>query len=217
LTHPLGRTRIKFCGLTRAEDVDLAVELGVDALGFVLYPQSPRFVSDQQMAALVSRVPAFVTTVGLFVDAPSSTILQTLDSVALSALQFHGEESAEECERYRLPWLKAARVRPGLDLLEFSRHYPGAQALLLDAFVEGYGGAGERFDWSLVPNEVAPRAVLSGGLSALNVGEAIARVRPYAVDVSSGIELSKGIKDPQRMRQFVAAVRRADDLLSSPP
>ncbi len=212
LAQPLHRTRIKFCGLTRPEDVALAVELGVDALGFVLYPQSPRFVPTDLLARLVALVPPFVTTVGLFVDAPRETIARVLEEVPLGALQFHGTESAKACSGHGLPWLRAARVHPGLDLLQFASQYPGAQALLLDAFVEGYGGAGKSFDWSLIPEEIARRAVLSGGLNAQNVAEAIERVRPYAVDVASGIEASKGIKDPERMRQFVLAVRHADHL-----
>jgi phosphoribosylanthranilate isomerase len=213
MSGPPRRTRIKFCGLTRAEDIAVAIDLGVDALGFVLYRASPRFVSTDVLARLVDTVPPFVTTVGLFVDAPRAAIRKVLERVPLTALQFHGDESPRACQGYPVPWIRAARVRPGLDLLQFANRYRGARGILLDAYVESYGGAGKRFDWSLVPEDIAPRAVLSGGLDAQNVAEAIARVRPYAVDVSSGIESSKGIKDPQRMRQFVEAVRRADDPL----
>jgi phosphoribosylanthranilate isomerase len=207
------RTRIKFCGLTRAEDVAAAVDLGVDAIGFVLYPPSPRYVPIEVLERLVARVPAFVTTVGLFVNAPRATIIQVLGRVPLGALQFHGDETPEACAGYPIPWLRAARVQPGLDLLEFEQRYPNARAILLDAHVDGYGGGGESFDWSLIPKEIAPRAVLSGGLSEQNVTEAIARVRPFAVDVSSGIERDKGLKDPARMRRFVEAVRAADQTL----
>jgi phosphoribosylanthranilate isomerase len=207
------RTRIKFCGLTRPEDVAAAVALGVDALGFVLYPASPRYVEPAHLARLVAGVPPFVTTVGLFVNAPRATIAGVLSEVPLGALQFHGDESEAECSGYRIPWLRAARVQPGLDLLQFATRYRDAQAILLDAYVDGFGGGGESFDWSLIPKEIAPRVVLSGGLNARNVADAIVRLRPYAVDVSSGIEASKGIKDPERMRLFVQAVRHADSLL----
>jgi phosphoribosylanthranilate isomerase len=210
-----GRTRIKLCGMTRAPDVDAAVALGVDALGFVFYPPSPRHVDVAQAAALVARVPATVATVGLFVDASRAEIEAVLDRVPLTLLQFHGDESPADCAGFRLPYIKAARVTPALDLLDFAASYPDAQALLLDAHSAGYGGSGKVFDWSLVPHAlIGPaavhRVVLSGGLNAANVADAIALLRPWAVDTSSGIESAKGIKDPDAMRDFVAAVRSTD-------
>lgn len=229
-----GRTRIKLCGMTRDEDVDAALALDVDALGFVFYAPSPRNLSIEQAARLVARVPPSVETVGLFVDATADAIDAVLSRVPLSMLQFHGDESAADCARHRvrfgLPYLKAARVERGLDLLDFATRFDGddgAAALLLDAHTSAYGGAGKVFDWSLVPPALldtaslpdeapasasagARRVVLSGGLNAANVADAIARVRPWAVDTSSGIERARGIKDPTAMRDFVAAVRSAD-------
>ncbi len=204
------RTRIKICGLTRAEDVDAAVALGADAIGFVFYPPSPRYVAPAQAAALARRLPPFVTAVGLFVNASRLEVAEVCAQVPLTLLQFHGDESPADCAGHGLPWMKAARVQPGLDLVEFALRYPGAKAILLDAFVEGYGGGGKVFDWSVIPKELAPRVVLSGGLNAQNVAEALLRVGPVAVDVSSGVELARGIKDVDRMSAFVAAVREAD-------
>ncbi len=209
------RTRIKFCGMTREEDIDEALSLGIDALGFVFYRPSARHLAIDRAAALVAHVPASVATVGLFVNATREEIAAVLDRVPLSLLQFHGEEPPALCSAYARPWMKAARVTPELDLLEFADTHRQAAALFLDAHTAGYGGSGKVFDWSLVPGPLigpagARRVVLSGGLNAANVADAIARVRPYAVDVSSGIESAKGIKDPDAMRQFVAAVRSAD-------
>lgn len=212
------RTRIKFCGMTREEDIDEALALGVDALGFVFYLPSARQVSPERAAGLVARVPPSVATVGLFVNASRDEIAAVLDRVPLSLLQFHGDEMPEACGRFRLPYMKAARVTTELDLLEFADAYRDAAAILLDAHTAGYGGSGKVFDWSLVPPQlIGPgavrRVVLSGGLNAANVADAIARVRPCAVDVSSGIERAKGLKDPDAMRRFVAAVRAADTYL----
>ena len=208
--------------MTREQDVDEAVALDIDALGFVFYPPSPRHLTIERAARLVARVPATIATVGLFVDATRDAIDAILQEVPLSMLQFHGDESADECARFARPYLKAARVRPGLDLLDFAASYDGphgAVAMLLDAHSAAYGGAGKVFDWSLVPPALigtvsapagARRVVLSGGLNAANVADAIARVRPWAVDASSGIERAKGVKDPTAMRDFVAAVRASD-------
>ncbi len=228
-----GRTLIKLCGMTREEDVDAAVALGVDALGFVFYPKSPRAVSVDQAARLVARVPSSIATVGLFVDAPRSEIDAVLAAVPLTMLQFHGDETVDDCSGYRVPHLKAARVRAGLDLLEFAAAHREARALLLDAHTAAYGGSGEVFDWSLVPSPLigtvsrssaavplddpaagARRVVLSGGLNAANLADAITRIRPWAVDTSSGIERAKGIKDPAAMQAFVAAVRSIDRTFS---
>ncbi|MBA3032349.1 MAG: phosphoribosylanthranilate isomerase [Gammaproteobacteria bacterium] len=201
------RTRIKICGITRAIDLDIALRAGVDALGFVFYPPSPRALSLELAADLVRRVPPFVTRVGLFVNAEPASVRETLAVVPVDLLQFHGEEDAKYCEQFGLPYLKAARVRPELDLLEFARAYPSAQGLLVDAWVEAYGGVGQSFDWTLIPQELPLPLVLSGGLHADNVAEAVAKIRPWAVDVSSGVEVAKGIKDADKIAAFVAAVR----------
>lgn len=204
------RTRIKICGITRAGDLDAAVRAGADAVGFVFYPPSPRYLAPEAAAALARRVPPFVVRVGLFVNAEPAAVRAVLAQVPLDLLQFHGEETADYCEQFGLPYLKAARVRPGLDLLEFARAYPTAQGLLLDAWVEAYGGMGQSFDWSLIPNDLPLPMVLSGGLHAGNVAEAVRKVHPWAVDVSSGVEAAKGIKDADKIAAFVAAVRTAD-------
>ena len=207
------KTRIKICGLTREEDVDAAVAAGADAVGFVFHPPSPRFLTPQRAAELARRIPPFVAVVGLFVNATPETVLAACASLPISILQFHGDEDAAFCRQFARPYLRAARVRPGLDLLEFARAFPDARGLLLDAFVEGYGGGGQVFDWALIPQELPGFLVLSGGLTAANVGEAIERVRPVAVDVSSGVETGKGIKDHLKIAAFVAAVRKADESL----
>ena len=207
------KTRIKICGLTREEDVDAAVVAGADAVGFVFHPPSPRFVTPQRAAELARRIPPFVAVVGLFVNTTPETVLAACDSVPISLLQFHGDENAAFCRQFARPYLRAARVRPGLDLLEFAGTFRDARGLLLDAFVEGYGGGGEVFDWSLIPPGLSGFLVLSGGLTAANVGEAIERVRPTAVEVSSGVETGKGIKDHSKIAAFVAAVRKADESL----
>jgi phosphoribosylanthranilate isomerase len=204
------RTRIKICGITRTVDLDAAVGAGADAVGFVFYPPSPRCLSLEAAAALARRVPPFVTRVGLFVNAEAADVRATLAAVPLDLLQFHGEEDAAYCEQFGRPYLKAARVRPGIDLLEFARAYPTAQALLLDAWVEAYGGIGQSFDWSLIPEGLPLPIVLSGGLHEGNVVEAVTNLHPWAVDVSSGVETAKGIKDTNKIAAFVAAVRMAD-------
>jgi phosphoribosylanthranilate isomerase len=206
----MSRTRIKICGITRAIDLETALIAGVDALGFVFYPPSPRALSLEAAAALLRQVPPFVTRVGLFVNAEPVSVRETLAALPIDLLQFHGDEDAEYCAQFGLPYLKAARVRPELDLLEFARTYPEAQGLLLDAWVESYGGGGQSFDWTLIPNGLPMPIVLSGGLHAGNVIEAVAKIRPWAVDVSSGVESAKGIKDADKIAAFVAAVRTAD-------
>jgi phosphoribosylanthranilate isomerase len=206
------RTRIKICGLTRTVDVDAAVNAGADAIGFVFYPPSSRLLGIEQAATLSARVPPFVTKVGLFVNESESTVKKILAGVALDLMQFHGEEDEAYCRSFGLPYIKVARVRPGLDLVKFARRYPSASALLLDAYVEGYGGAGEMFDWSMIPSKLPLPVILSGGLNVANVTEAVRRVRPFAVDVSSGVELDKGIKDAEKIAAFVAAVNKADEL-----
>ena len=203
------RPRIKICGLTRAEDLACAVHSGSDAIGLVFFPPSPRFVDLQTAARLARAVPPFVTVVGLFVNADPAVVRATLAAVPLHLLQFHGDEDEAYCRQFDRPYIKAARVRPGMDLVQYAAGFPSAQAILLDAFVEGYGGGGKVFDWALVPSTLDKPLVLSGGLDAANVGEALRRVRPAAVDVSSGVEASKGIKDGEKIRAFVAAVLAA--------
>ncbi|HEU4852996.1 MAG TPA: phosphoribosylanthranilate isomerase [Telluria sp.] len=215
------RTRIKICGLTRIDDVRAAVSAGADALGFVFYPKSPRYVTPAQAGALIVTIPPFVTATGLFVNASQDELADTLRAAPVGLLQFHGDETPEQCAQLAAgvarPWIKAFRVRPdttGADLLEYERLCRAASplfsSLLLDTYVDAYGGAGKVFDWSLIPNELAPRVVLSGGLSAQNATDAVTRVRPFAVDVSSGVERDKGIKDASRIAAFVDAVRAAD-------
>ena len=213
------RTRIKLCGLSRRSDIALAVELGADAIGLVFYPPSPRAVGVGEAIDLVAGLPPFVTAVGLFVNATEEWVGEVTSNVPLGMLQCHGDETPEQCERLAnltgLPWLRALRIAADTtpaDLVESALNYSAAGGLLFDTHVEGYGGGGKTFDWSLIPAELARRAVLSGGLNAQNVGDAIHRVRPYAVDVSSGIEVpgAKGMKDPARMAAFVRAVREAD-------
>ena len=203
--------RIKICGLTREEDVDAAVAAGADAIGFVFYPPSPRYVTPQRAATLAARIPPFVDVVGLFVNESADVVRATCAVAPINLLQFHGDEDAAYCRQFTRPYLRAARVRPGLDLLEFARSFPDARGLLLDAFVEGYGGGGHVFDWTLIPPGLPGFLVLSGGLTVSNVAAAIERVRPIAVDVSSGVEMSKGIKDHSKIAAFVAAVRKADE------
>ncbi|MBN9694248.1 MAG: phosphoribosylanthranilate isomerase [Zoogloea sp.] len=203
------RTRIKICGLTREEDVRAAVNAGADAIGFVFYPPSPRFVPFERAAELARLIPPFVTTVGLFVEPERDFVNAALAHVPLQVLQFHGDEAETDCTGFGRPYIKAARMRPGLDLLKYAASFPGAQGLLLDAFVEGYGGGGETFDWSLIPDKLPMPLILSGGLNATNVTEAVRRVRPWAVDVSSGVESGKGIKDAARITDFVAGVQHA--------
>jgi phosphoribosylanthranilate isomerase len=205
------KTRLKICGLTREEDVDAAVAAGADAIGFVFYPPSPRYLTPQRAAELARRIPPFVDVVGLFVNADADAVRAACNALPINLLQFHGDEDAAYCRQFARPYLRAARVRPGLDLVEFARSFPDARGLLLDAFVEGYGGGGHVFDWTLIPPDLPGFLVLSGGLTAANVGEAVQRVRPVAVDVSSGVEMSKGIKDHSKIAAFVAALRKADE------
>lgn len=226
----LYRTRIKICGLTRECDVDAAVAAGGDAIGFVLYEKSPRHVSAQRAAELARRLPPFVTPVLLFVNESAANISAACAQVPGAILQFHGDESPEQCwlasVQGQRPYLRAARIPLGdagraFDLLKFAQDYSQAQGLLLDAQVDGYGGGGHAFNWSLLPPNVNAHLVLSGGLSAANVIDGILQLRPrcttLAVDISSGVEVpgQKGIKDPARIREFVVAVRRADQIINT--
>ena len=204
------RTRIKICGLTREADVDDAVAAGADAIGMVFYAASARCVGLERAVELTRRLPPFVVPVGLFVNASADAVRRTIAAIPHLLLQFHGDETPAECRHGGRPFIRAARVEPGLDLLNFAAQFSDAQALLLDTHAAGYGGSGRVFDWSLIPAGLACPVVLSGGLSAANVGEGILQVRPWAVDVSTGVESSKGIKDPAAMRRFCNAVREAD-------
>jgi phosphoribosylanthranilate isomerase len=210
------RTRIKICGLTREADVDAAVEAGADALGFVLYPASSRHVTLDRAAALIARLPPFVTPVLLLVNASPQEVRQAVDRVPQALLQFHGDESPADCQAAQRPYIRAARMSPGFDLIDFATRHKGAQALLLDTHVDGYGGSGKVFDWSLIPPNVALPVVLSGGLNPANVTDGVLSVRPSAVDVSSGVEVSKGVKSAELMRRFCLAVRSADEQLARP-
>lgn len=211
--EPMTRTRIKICGIGREPDLAAALDAGADAVGFVFYPPSPRYVAPARAAELAALVPAFVTRVGLFVNAEPAEVRAVMAEVPLELLQFHGDEEAAYCRQFGRPWIKAARVRPGLDLVECAASFAGASALLLDAFVDGYGGGGQAFDWSLIPARLPLPVILSGGLHPGNVAEAVRRVRPWAVDVSSGVEAvggPKGVKDAARIAEFIAGVRDAD-------
>jgi phosphoribosylanthranilate isomerase len=224
------RTRIKICGLTREQDVDAAVAAGADAIGFVLYKASPRYVSPERAAELASRLPPFVTPVLLFVNEITTNIIATQVENTSAIIQFHGNESPEDCAAVHRRFIRAARIPLGdgaaqFDLVKYAHDYSQAQAILLDAHVEGYGGGGKTFNWSLLPTNVNAHLVLSGGLNAANVADGILQVRPrcktLAVDVSSGVEAAspdggtqKGIKDTVKINQFVAAVRAADQLLA---
>jgi phosphoribosylanthranilate isomerase len=219
------RTRIKICGLTREEDVDAAVDAGADAVGFVLYPASPRAVSAERAARLAARLPPFVTPVLLFVNEAAAAVQAALAGVASASAQFHGDESPDQCwqasGRGTYRFMRAARIPIGaagasFDLVKYASDYSRAQAILLDAHVEAYGGGGKAFDWSLLPTAVDAHLVLSGGLTPANVGDGIRQLRTAArslsVDVSSGVEVAKGIKDAAKIREFVVAVRAADAL-----
>ena len=213
------RTRIKICGLTREGDVAAAVEAGADAVGFALYAKSLRHVSIERAAALARGLPPFVTPVLLFVNATPFDIAAASAAIPHALLQFHGDETPAECDAAARPYLRAVRMAPGVDLLDCAYRYSSAQALLLDAAVDGYGGGGKVFDWSLIPADLPPdvasRLVLSGGLNPANVIDGVLRARPFAVDVSSGVESAKGIKDAALMRRFCEAVREADARLAT--
>lgn len=220
------RTRIKICGLTRVEDVQAVVAAGADAIGFVFYPKSPRYVTPEQAAALMAAVPPFVTCTGLFVNASPAEVAAVVQVAPVALIQLHGDETIDEsaaigaaCNR---PFLRVFRVKPdtrAADLLEYEQQCRAASplfsGLLLDTYVDAYGGAGKGFDWSLIPKDLAPRVVLSGGLSVHNATDAVVTVRPYAVDISSGVEASRGIKDGRKIADFVAAVRAGDHLIES--
>ena len=203
------RTRVKICGITRPADAAAAAQAGADAIGLVFYPPSPRYLSAERALEIRDALPPFVQTVALFVNPDAAQVAQVIGRVRPALLQFHGEEAPEFCAQFGMPFVKAARVRPGVDALEYLRPFSRAAAWLFDSHVPEYGGVGESFDWSLLPVTDRP-VILSGGLSQANVTEAIRRVRPWGVDVSSGVESAKGIKDAAKIAAFMAEVGNAD-------
>lgn len=202
------RTRIKICGVTRPEDGVAAANAGADAIGLIFYGPSPRYVTNAQAGAVIAALPPFVTVVGLFVNVAEAKIREVLADVPLDLLQFHGDESADFCGRFGRPYIKALRMAPGLDVTATVAHYPDAQGVLLDTYTPGVaGGTGKVFDWESVPAELKKPIILAGGLTPENVATAVAQVRPYAVDVSGGVESKKGIKDHKKIAAFIDAVR----------
>lgn len=207
----MARTRVKICGITRIEDAMAAIEAGADALGFVFYAPSPRSVEVEQAAAIISELPAFVTTTALFVNAERELIDQVIRIAKIDLLQFHGDEDESFCNSFCRPYIKALRMKPELDFATEVASYGTAQAILLDAYRPGVpGGTGEKFDWDRIPTEHPAPIILAGGLDSTNVAEAVASVSPYAVDVSGGVEKTKGIKDAGKMYMFVNEVTRAN-------
>jgi len=205
------RTRVKICGITRIEHAKVAAHAGADAIGLVFYRESPRYLSVRDAAAIAESLPPFVAAVGLFVNAAERDIRAVLDAVDLDLLQFHGDESAEFCARFARPYMRAVRMEAGTDLLEYANRFSRAKALLLDAHVPGQpGGTGRTFDWTGIPRDLSLPLVLSGGLTADNVGRAVREVSPWAVDVSSGVESERGVKDPKKIVEFIRSVRRED-------
>jgi phosphoribosylanthranilate isomerase len=204
------RTRVKICGITRPADGVAAAQAGADAIGLVFYPKSPRYLSAERAIEIRDALPPFVQTVALFVNADAAQVSQVLGRVKPSLLQFHGDETPEFCGQFGVPFVKACRIRPGVDALQYLQPFSRAAAWLVDSFVPEYGGVGESFDWSLVPRGLARPLILSGGLDQKNVARAIRAVHPWGVDVSSGVESAKGIKDAGKMAAFVAEARNAD-------
>jgi len=204
------RTRVKICGITSTEDAINAVKLGADAIGLVFYDKSPRFINLETAKKIALTLPPFVSKVGLFVDASNDEINTVLAQVPLNILQFHGNETPEQCNEYSMPYIKAVRMQNGIDINNIANQYSDAIALLLDAYVEGIqGGTGETFDWSRIPNDIEKPIILAGGLTPTNVSNAIQQVSPYAVDVSGGVESEKGIKDATKIAEFMREVINA--------
>lgn len=201
------RTRVKICGITRVEDALNAIERGADAIGLVFYDRSPRNVSISQAIEIASNIPAFVSVVGLFVNAQQGFIDEAIRQVKLDLLQFHGDETPEQCVQFERPFIKAVRVKSDTNLVQYAQEFSAAKGLLLDTYAEGVaGGTGHVFDWDLIPKRLAKPVILAGGLNADNVAKAILQVRPYAVDVSGGVEISKGIKDADKIAAFMQQV-----------
>jgi len=206
------RTRIKICGITQPEDGLAAVKAGADAIGLVFYPPSPRAVTIEQAQIIVEQLPPFVTVVGLFVNEGRERIEQTLQQVSIDLLQFHGDESPEMCQGYGRPWIKAVRMKDGVDLIAAADAYKASRGLLLDAYEAGRpGGTGHLFDWQRIPTQLAGRIILAGGLNPDNVEAAVRAVRPWGVDVSGGVEATKGIKEAQKIAAFIRGVKRGDE------
>jgi len=206
------RTRVKICGITRSEDALLAIQQGADAIGLVFYEPSPRAVTIKQAAEILNKLPPFVSVVGLFVDAKPEDIKAALAKLPLSLLQFHGDETPEDCEQYGIPYIKAVRMREETDLSSLAKEYSSASALLLDSFKVGVpGGTGLTFDWSIIPNHIKKPVILAGGLSAANVIEAIEQTQPFAVDVSGGVEEKKGIKCADKITAFMNEVANTNE------
>jgi len=207
------RTRIKICGITRKQDAFKAAELGADALGFVFYEKSPRYVSIKAAAEICESVSPFVTKVGLFVNASENEVRRVIDSVQLDLLQFHGDELPEYCQKFNLPYIKAIRAKDRESIQSAIKSHANAIGILVDSYVPGIpGGTGNTFDWSLIPEKDKSKVILAGGLNAENISEAITTVKPYAVDVSGGVEQSKGIKDHEKIFQFIKEVASADKI-----
>ncbi len=205
------RTRVKICGLTREQDIAAAAKAGADAIGLVFYAPSPRAVEIEQARALSAAMPAFVTSVGLFVDAAEDYVTEVLSRVPLDLLQFHGDEDPSYCDRFNRPWIKAVRMRAGTDVTALARRYGGASNLLLDTYEPGMaGGTGRSFNWEVIPPRMAPDIILAGGLTPDNVADAIRAVGPYAVDVSGGVEQAKGLKDESKILAFMNGVTNGD-------
>jgi len=204
------RTRVKICGITRAQDGVAAARAGADAVGLVFYPPSPRFLNVERAREIRDALPPFVQAVALFVNPDATQVAQVIGRVHPALLQFHGEETPAFCAQFGVPYIKACRVAPGIDLLKYLRTFTSACGWLLDAHVEAYGGVGASFDWSLVPPSLERPLVLSGGLTRENVATAVRRLQPWAVDVSSGVESAKGIKDAAKIAAFIAEVRNAN-------
>lgn len=205
------RTRVKICGITRIEDAIAAIDAGADALGFVFYSKSPRAVSVEQAQSIIAALPPFVSKVGLFVNEDATFIRELLGVCSLDILQFHGDESPEFCHSFTMPYMKALRMREGMDLHVAAEEYSTASALLLDSYKPGVpGGTGESFDWHRIPNKLDIPIVLAGGLRVDNVAAAISSCHPYALDVSGGVEMAPGIKCPQKVTEFITAISDAD-------
>lgn len=201
------RVRVKICGITRLEDALIAVEHGADAIGLVFYEPSPRNITIKQAREIASQIPAFVSVVGLFVDADATFIKEVISQVKLDLLQFHGDETPEECAQFNHPFIKAIRVKPDTNLVQYAEDFVAARGLLLDAYTEGLpGGTGHTFDWNLIPEQLTKPVILAGGLNVANVAKAILKVKPYAVDISGGVEISKGIKDSVKISAFMQQV-----------
>ncbi|SIT10149.1 phosphoribosylanthranilate isomerase [Neptunomonas antarctica] len=204
--------RVKICGITRVEDAQIAVAAGAHSLGFVFYEPSPRYIDPCVAAEIISAIPPFVTTTALFVDADPTYVREVITLTKIDLLQFHGEEPPVYCEQFDRPYIKALRMKPGIDLIQQAKYYAAARAILLDAYKPGIpGGTGESFEWSMIPDSLRPHIILAGGLTPGNVAQAIQKVMPYAVDISGGVEASRGIKDIHKIKCFFEEVARANN------